>query len=155
MWRSTVPILPLQLVLHGLTKDNCSSLFGFFASDEEKKSLMTLAPWFRRRRRTRRCRCPSAWRESSNGDVHRRWRPTERPRRRRPAVTRSPAAKVLVPGQEELECKCEGGWKPTSLSSIFSVWTSVSIVPSGSKKWMFVGKIRMLGRLISFHPKWG
>jgi len=43
----------------------------------------------------------------------------------------------------------KGEWKPTS---IFSVQTSVSVVSSGSKKRTSVGKIQMLGRLISFHP---
>jgi hypothetical protein len=42
--RSTVPILPLQLVFHGLIKDNRSSLLGFFAGDEEKKRLTTMTP---------------------------------------------------------------------------------------------------------------
>ncbi len=31
-----------------------------------------------------------------------------------------------------------GGWKPTSLTSVFSVRTSISVVPSGSKKWMSI-----------------
>jgi hypothetical protein len=46
----------------------------------------------------------------------------------------------------------QGGWKPTSLTSVFSVRMSINVVPSGSEKQMSIGKIQMLGRLISFHP---
>ncbi len=40
-----------------------------------------------------------------------------------------------------------GGWKPTSLTSVFFVRTSVSIVPLSSKKRTSIRKIQMSGRL--------
>jgi hypothetical protein len=56
-----------------------------------------------------------------------------------------------VHGRKVWQNSNTGGWKPTSLTSVFSVCPSVSIILSGSEKQMSVGKIQMLGRLISFH----